>query len=154
MAFLHGPPEKRGSEMSVVGQGTLSGHLSDDVVARVVDEGLGKLPLDGRRVLVIIPDGTRTMPMPFMFDAIERALGPRVQALDFLVALGTHAPMSDAALSTHVGRPVVERAGRRATHIQSPVGRPVNIPESGIDPGQRGLRADGRASVASRFRWL
>ena len=58
--------------MSVVGQGTLSGHLSDDVVARVVDEGLGRLPLDGRRVLVIIPDGTRTMPMPFMFDVIER----------------------------------------------------------------------------------
>ena len=100
--------------MNVVGQGTLSGHLPDDVVARVVDEGLGRLPLDGRRVLVIIPDGTRTMPMPFMFDVIERALSPRVQALDFLVALGTHAPMSDAALSKHVGRPVVNgRAGSR-----------------------------------------
>jgi nickel-dependent lactate racemase len=100
--------------MSVVGQGTLSGHLPDDAVSRVVDEGLGALRVDGRRVLVIIPDGTRTMPMPFMFDAIERALGPRVQALDFLVALGTHAPMSDAALSKHIGRPVANgRAGSR-----------------------------------------
>ena len=100
--------------MSVVGQGTLSGHLPDDVVARVVEDGLGRLPLDGRRVLVIIPDGTRTMPMPFMFDAVERTLGPRVQALDFLVALGTHAPMGDAALSKHFGRPVVDgRAGSR-----------------------------------------
>ncbi len=30
--------------MSVVGQGTLSGHLPDDAVSRVVDEGLGRLP--------------------------------------------------------------------------------------------------------------
>jgi nickel-dependent lactate racemase len=100
--------------MSVVGQGTLSGHLPDVVVERIVQDGLAGLPLDGRRLLVIIPDGTRTMPMPFMFDAIERAAGSRVQALDFLVALGTHAPMSDAALSKHVGRPVVNgRAGSR-----------------------------------------
>ena len=76
MTFLHAPNQE--SEMSVVGQGTLSGHLPDDAVSRVVDEGLGTLPLDGQRVLVIIPDGTRTMPMPFMFDAIERALRPRV----------------------------------------------------------------------------
>jgi nickel-dependent lactate racemase len=106
--------------MSVVGQGTLTGHLPDDVVERVVQDGLGKLPLDGRRVLVIIPDGTRTMPMPFMFDAIERALGPRVPALDFLVALGTHAPMSDTALSKHVGRAVVNgrTGGRRIFNHQ------------------------------------
>ena len=100
--------------MSVVGQGTLDGYLADDVVTRIVADGLSRLPIDGRRVLVIIPDGTRTMPMPFMFDAIERAAAPRVQALDFLVALGTHAPMSDAALSAHIGRPVAGgRAGDR-----------------------------------------
>jgi nickel-dependent lactate racemase len=44
--------------------------------------------------------------MPSVFDAIQRALGPRARALDFLVALGTHTPMNDAALSRHVGRPV------------------------------------------------
>ncbi len=45
--------------------------------------------------------------MPLMFDALERELGPRVAALDFLVALGTHTPMSDEALTRHLGRPVV-----------------------------------------------
>ena len=39
------------------------------------------------------------MPMPLMFDLLERELGPRVAALDFLVALGTHSPMNDAQLS-------------------------------------------------------
>jgi nickel-dependent lactate racemase len=100
--------------MSVVGQGTLSGLLTDDLVERIVADGLGALPVDGRRVLVIVPDGTRTMPMPFMFGAIERAIGLRARAVDFLVALGTHAPMSDAALSRHVGRTVVD--GRAGSH--------------------------------------
>jgi lactate racemase len=57
-------------------------------------------------VLVLVPDGTRTMPMAKMFETIERELGPRVGALDFLIALGTHTPMSDEQLSKHVGQTV------------------------------------------------
>jgi nickel-dependent lactate racemase len=54
------------------------------------------------------------MPMPLMFETIERELGPRVAALDYLVALGTHTPMTDAQLGRHIGRPVVNGyAGRR-----------------------------------------
>ncbi len=59
-------------------------------------------------MLVIIPDGTRTMPMPLMFELIQEELGPRVSALDFLVALGTHAPMNDEQLSRHLGADVVD----------------------------------------------
>jgi nickel-dependent lactate racemase len=81
-------------------------YLTDADVARQVRDGLDRLPIDGRRVLVIIPDGTRTMPMPFVFETLEQALAPRVKALDYLVALGTHVPMSDAELSRHVGRTV------------------------------------------------
>lgn len=99
--------------MVVVGRAVVAGYLPPDEVARVVREGLAGMPLDGRRVLVLIPDGTRTMPMPLMFDTLERELLPRVAALDYLVALGTHTPMDDARLSTLVGRPVAGgRAGR------------------------------------------
>jgi nickel-dependent lactate racemase len=94
--------------MSVVGRGMLSGHLPPEAVEDLTAEGLGQLRLDGRRVLVIIPDGTRTMPMPLMFDAIERALERRVAALDYLVALGTHPPMGDSELSRLVGRHVAD----------------------------------------------
>lgn len=100
--------------MSVFGQGTAEGYLTSAQIDAVAREGLGALPVDGRRVLVIIPDGTRTMPMPMMFGLIERELGPRVTALDYLVALGTHTPMSDAQLTAHLGTPVVNgRAGAR-----------------------------------------
>jgi nickel-dependent lactate racemase len=63
---------------------------------------------------VLIPDGTRTMPMPLMVETLERELGPRVDALDYLVALGTHSPMTDAQLTCHLGREVSNgRAGTR-----------------------------------------
>jgi nickel-dependent lactate racemase len=103
-----------GTSTSVVGRGLTDGYLRHDEVADLAREGLGGLPLDGQRVLVIVPDGTRTMPMPLMFATLERELGPRVAALDYLVALGTHQPMDDAQLGRLLGRPVVEgRAGRR-----------------------------------------
>ena len=100
--------------MTVTGKGLVEGYLSRDEMAGIAAEGLARLALDGRRVLVLIPDGTRTMPMPIMFEILERELGPRVAALDYLVALGTHSPMDDAQLSALVGRPVAGgRAGDR-----------------------------------------
>ena len=100
--------------MKTVGKGVSEGYLSREQLDAVAREGLGALPVDGRRVLVIIPDGTRTMPMPMLFAMLERELGPRVAALDYLVALGTHTPMNDAQLSALVGQPVSDgRAGAR-----------------------------------------
>src|SRR6186997_1615080 len=96
--------------MTAVGKGVADGYLSPEELDAIARDGLGALPVDGKRVLVIIPDGTRTMPMPMMFDLIGLALGPRVAALDYLVALGTHAPMDDAQLSRLVGADV--RGGR------------------------------------------
>jgi nickel-dependent lactate racemase len=98
----------------VFGYGLDEGYLPEDEVRQVVRAGLAELPLDGARVLVLVPDGTRTMPMPLVFDVLTEALPGRTRALDFLVALGTHAPMSDAALSRLVGRDVVD--GRAGVH--------------------------------------
>ena len=106
-------PSPAGSVHGVVGRGSATAHLPSDEVRAVVRETLASLPLDDRRLLVIIPDGTRTMPMPLMWEVLEAEAGPRVTALDYLVALGTHQPMTDGQLSRLVGRPVVEgRAGR------------------------------------------
>ena len=97
----------------MIGQGSVDRCLTVDQVRSILAGSLGRLPVDGRRVLVIIPDGTRTMPMPMMFGLLEEVIGPRVQALDYLVALGTHQPMTDEQLGRLVGRPVAAgRAGR------------------------------------------
>lgn len=84
--------------------GTLSHEKVGDFLARLAHE----LPLGGKRLLIIIPDGTRTMPMPLLFDLLQRELAPRLAACDFLVALGTHPLMSDAQLTHLLGQPVTD----------------------------------------------
>jgi lactate racemase len=92
----------------MLGTGFTDRFLAPDEIRSIVAEGLASLSLDGKRVLFIIPDGTRTMPMPQLFALFRELLGGKVAALDFLIALGTHQPMDDAQLSRLVGTPVVD----------------------------------------------
>src|SRR5664279_5778164 len=89
------------------GMGFPERFLTDDETRAIVRTGLASLSLANKRVLFIIPDGTRTMPMPQLFALFRELLDGHVAALDFLVALGTHPPMDDAALSRLVGVKVV-----------------------------------------------
>lgn len=90
-----------------IGMGMVDRFINDAEVYGIVREGLSTLSVDGKRVLIIIPDGTRTMPMPLMVNQFEQLLSPRAVIVDYLVALGTHPPMGDAQLSKLVGRTVV-----------------------------------------------
>jgi lactate racemase len=94
-------------DLPVIGGGIAGRALSEADARDIVSRGMASLDLDGRRLLVIIPDGTRTMPLPMMIEAIAAAAGSRVAVLDYLVALGTHQPMTDDQLSRLVGRTVV-----------------------------------------------
>jgi len=58
--------------------------------------------LDGKRVLVLIPDHTRSLPLPFLFRQLIEVLS-QTTCLDFLVALGTHPPLSDENLNKLLG---------------------------------------------------
>ena len=75
--------------------------LSDaDATAFIVD-ALASAELAGRSVLLLIPDGTRTAPVPLVVSAVRTALaGSR---LTVMVALGTHQPLSPPALAALVG---------------------------------------------------
>ena len=86
--------------------------------------------------------------MPMMFGLIERELGARVAALDFLVALGTHTPMNDAQLTRSSGGGG-RRPRRRSPHLQSPMGR--TPPHSHArDDSRRRDRGDHRRPARSR----
>jgi lactate racemase len=92
----------------VIGTGLERGFLSKEEIRVIVRDSLDSITLDGKRVIVLIPDNTRTMPMPLMFDLFEGLLSQRVSQLDYLVALGTHQPLDDAQLSKLVGRRVID----------------------------------------------
>lgn len=69
----------------------------------------------GKRVLLIVPDGTRTAPIGLVFRALHQHLDRVVTALDVLVALGTHQPMSESAICARLEITPEERQGRFRT---------------------------------------
>jgi lactate racemase len=77
--------------------------LADEQVRGFVEEQLGALDVEGRSVCVIVPDGTRSVPLPLLLSAAHHALHARGARITVLIALGTHAAMSDAALARHLG---------------------------------------------------
>ncbi len=92
----------------VIGKGFADRFLSAEEMRDIVAESVESAGFKEKSVLVIIPDGTRTMPMPLMFRILQEVLRPQVKALDYLVALGTHPIMSDEQLSKLIGQTVVD----------------------------------------------
>lgn len=66
-----------------------------------------------QRVLVLIPDHTRSLPLPFLFRMLVEILSDARQ-LDFMVALGTHPALSAEHLNQLVGITPAERASLAA----------------------------------------
>jgi len=79
------------------------GVLTDDEVSRFVHDQLSAHDVDGRSVCILVPDGTRTCPLPLLLKAVHGALVGRASRMTVVVALGTHAAMSDEALARHLG---------------------------------------------------
>ncbi|MEW5870184.1 MAG: lactate racemase domain-containing protein [Chloroflexota bacterium] len=100
------------AKCSTIGYGQPERLLNESEITAIITSGLEKLPLDGRKVLVIIPDHTRTMPLPMFFRLLTQQLSGRVAALDFLVALGTHPPLSEEQLQKLLGITPEQRASR------------------------------------------
>ena len=98
----------------VIGKGYTDRFLSDDEIRELVFEGFAQADVSGKRVLVIIPDGTRTAPNGQLFRLFHEAIGGKAAKLDYLVALGTHIAMSDDALNRLVGITAEERATKYA----------------------------------------
>src|SRR5208337_2094809 len=90
-----------------IGKGSPERMLFDDQLRALVSASAREMGIDGRRVLTIIPDGTRTMPMAQLFPLLQGEIGQRAAACDYLVALGTHPLMSDEQLTRMLGRPVI-----------------------------------------------
>ena len=72
--------------------------LTREQVSDLIAEACPVKEYQQKRVLLIVPDGTRTAPIGLMFQSLHRHLSGVTSALDVLVALGTHQPMSELAI--------------------------------------------------------
>lgn len=88
--------------------------MTDDAVRHWFADRLPVADFAGKRVLVIVPDATRTAPLPLLFGELHARLAGVVAKLDVLVALGTHPPMSETAICTMLGISTDDRRDRFA----------------------------------------
>ena len=84
-----------------------SGFLSPDSIRETFEQSLtGKFT--GQKVLILIPDHTRSLPLPLLFRTIVEALRD-TKKITFMVALGTHPALSEESLNHLVGITCDER---------------------------------------------
>ena len=102
----------------ILGKGSTTATLTIEDVQQLLASAYDNLLVGAKlnpahkRVLVIIPDGTRTAPIPLMFRLLYEQFGRHVAQLDYVIALGTHPPMSQEAIDRLVGTTAAERAQR------------------------------------------
>jgi len=130
-------------DLMVKGTGFPDRSMAPDEIRQVVSTAADELQPEGKRVLVIIPDGTRTMPMPLMFQLLQEELLPRAAACDFVVALGTHPIMSDSQLSTLLGQPVIHGSCRGCKVVNHRWDLPGTFVELGVIPKDDVARISG-----------
>ncbi len=85
------------------GHGAPDRPLSETEISRIVRDSIPPALFVGRRVLVLTPDTTRTCPLPLMVGSLGQLMGKEAARLDFMVALGTHTPLTEAQIITLYG---------------------------------------------------
>jgi nickel-dependent lactate racemase len=85
--------------MSVFSQTAAPGaSVSPAQVAEIVAQACPVKDYKNKKVLLIVPDGTRTAPVGLLFKTLFNQIGDATAHFDILIALGTHQAMSEAAI--------------------------------------------------------
>ena len=85
--------------------GGVGEQLSPEAVTEFVTRALAEADLDAKRVCLVVPDGTRTCPLPLIMRACHQALAGRAKEVNVVIALGTHQEMTEDQLGRHLGYP-------------------------------------------------
>ncbi len=78
--------------------GAVGSKVSETQAAQLVAQALPVANYQGKKILLIVPDHTRTAPVGLLFKSIFAQIGAITKELDVLTALGTHPAMSEEAI--------------------------------------------------------
>ena len=99
----------------VISRENIDGCVAMGDAAAAVGEFFAQSEYAGKRLLVIAPDNTRSGPIGEVFKMIYDCVGDKAAALDVLVALGTHQPMSEEQICARLAMSSEERKGKYAS---------------------------------------
>ena len=110
--------------------------LNREQVADVVAQACPAKDYRDKKVLVIVPDGTRTAPVGLLFQTLYRQIGETTKSFDILIAHGTHQPMSEAAICQRLEISESERTGtyRRIRFFNHAWNNPSALRRVGVIP--------------------
>ena len=94
-----------------IGTGYTDRTLTEAEAREIVAQAFAEHDMAGKRVLFVTPDATRSAPMGMMFRVFYDAIGEQVDAIDYLIALGTHQAMDQEHLNKLFGLTARQRAG-------------------------------------------
>jgi len=86
--------------------------VTAEQVATLVAQACPAKDYRNKKVLLIVPDATRTAPVGLVFKTLFSQIGEATAAFDVLVALGTHQPMSEEAIRERLEISGEERSGK------------------------------------------
>ena len=108
--------------------------ISAETVKSILEADTPKELFENKRVLVLTPDTTRTCPLPMMVRSMRETIGCRASKLDFMVALGTHRPLSEGMILKLYG---LTRQQQREKYADSRfLNHRWDLPETLIQVGQ------------------
>lgn len=87
--------------------------VSDAELDAFVERTFAAVDFDGKKVVLVVPDGTRSCPLPLLVQTVHRHLIDRVASLTAVIALGTHSYMEPDEIDRWFG---VEPGGLEAAY--------------------------------------
>ena len=91
-----------GSQTDVLLIGGVGEYLQPDQATEFVAAAIASAEIDNKRVCLVVPDGTRTCPLPLLLQAMREGLASAAD-VKVVIALGTHQGMSEEHLGRHLG---------------------------------------------------
>ena len=126
------------------------GAVSDDQVDGLIGDMCPVSDYECKRVLLIVPDGTRTAPVGLVFKKLFDQLSRATKQFDVMIALGTHQPMSEAAICNRLEISMEDRTSqyRDVAFINHEWDNPEELKNIGtITKEEISLLTDGRFAM-------
>jgi nickel-dependent lactate racemase len=86
--------------------------VSADQARQLIAQACPAKDYKGKKILLIVPDSTRTCPLGLLFQSLHEQVGAATAAFDVMIALGTHQPMSEEAICERLEISIEERRAK------------------------------------------
>ncbi|MHC4110859.1 MAG: lactate racemase domain-containing protein [Planctomycetota bacterium] len=88
------------------------GYVENEQAAEAIAEFFAQNDYAGKRLLLIVPDNTRSGPIGDIFKIVYDCLEQKAKAVDILIALGTHQPLTEEQICTRLSITSDERSSK------------------------------------------